>query len=113
MQKLKALKDLNLLTQPFSVDATAYIDAVRYDVWSGTFNFLPEPRKPVLTQAHANWFQTNPQPFRGSSVSGSDIDLDMTVQAEAMGGQDHVSIAVLVWQQQLLVGFFEQKLPSR
>jgi hypothetical protein len=113
MQTLNKLKDLNLLKEAFTVDATAYIDAVRYDAFSGTFNPFPEPRKPVLTSAHANWYQTNITPFQGTSVTGSDIDVDFTPQLDPENILDHVEVAIEVSDQELLLDFFEQELSTR
>jgi hypothetical protein len=113
MQELKRLQDLNLLTTPFTVDATAYMDGVRHQGLSPPLNFFSEDRKPILTNSHANWYQPHWAPFGGVSVSGSDIDTNLSTLLDPANVQDHVEIVVEVDDQQLLINFFEQEMSIR
>lgn len=122
----------NILPNTFEIAATAYVDAVRYEpldpqfIVPGTVNQQPENRRPLqnlgITKPHANWYQTNPNPYHGASIPGSDIDENLTAEAEAMPRQDHVNAAEIVagiggaapgpWSKRL-VDFFLQKMPTR
>jgi len=117
---------MGLLPNTFTIAATAYIDAVRYTGPIETLNLFSENRRPLqalgINVAHANWHQTTRQllppytnglPFGGTSVPGSVIDVDLTLQVAAMPGQDHVNISELVRDQKLLFNFFEATMPTR
>lgn len=128
MALLQELKQSGALTHAFTVDATAYIDAISLYAPLIHINPFAEGDRPALTNNHANWYQTtsglppSQVPWHGVSIPSSEIDDDLTSDVVMMPGQDHVNIAEIVagiagpgigpWPK-LLLDFFKQKMPTR
>lgn len=120
--RLELGKGQGIVPNTFDISATAYIDAVEYDGLQ-TLNAQSETRRPLqnlgIIKPLANWYHTTSGlpptqvPFHGDSVPGSDINVDMTEDAEMRSGMDHVDIAEIVFEQQFVINFFELKMPSR
>jgi hypothetical protein len=114
--------------KPFTIDATAYIDAVQYQdildwVWTGTYNPFSESRRPVNSNNHANYYQTNEIfpgfsiPLHGVSVPGSSPDDDLSLfpppdQSDA-DKINHYNIDELVANNEWLEAWFELRMSIR
>jgi cysteine-rich repeat protein len=69
----------------FSIDYTAYVDAIRN---SSDFDINSETRLPPSTAYHVNYYQRNDTFIRGNSVSGADVNVNVNNTAWG-SGLDH------------------------
>ncbi len=66
----------------FSIDYTAYVDAIRN---SSDIDINSETRRPPSTAYHVNYYQRNDTFIRGNSVAGADVDVNVNSTAWGSG----------------------------
>jgi hypothetical protein len=66
----------------YSLDATAYIDAISFDAYpilvSGTYNPYAETRRPPDSLSHRSWFQHNDVTFSGAPSDPPSANYDLS-----------------------------------
>jgi len=102
----------------FTVDATAYIDAVswsREHPFPQSIQFEAERRSPLLTLAHANWYQYGGNPFylNGTSIAGALPNDNLTNLMTDPDVRDHLEVAQFVFTRELLLIFILDFMPIR
>ncbi len=107
---------------PIVIDATAYVDAVtfqNYLLWppalipvSGTYNWFAEQRRPLLSGAHANWYQSNGG-FHGTRVRGSAVESNLTEATVESAEMAHDLIDDFVESEGYLASFMKNNMSSR
>jgi hypothetical protein len=113
------------LPDTFTIDATAYIDAVNYGSlqlapgvgFPGTESWVPmaEFRRPPGAEKVANWYQEAFEPFAGThlfSPRPADLEQNLT-NLIAPADRRHVRIVDVVSDMEVLYDYFEDEMEAR